>query len=228
MNASLRTVLFAGPNGVGKSTVIRALTERMPHSEHLAGSATLMRWCGVDSYAGLAALSDEFKARKACEGMEQLLTQLDSEPGPVILIDAHMLYFNRGQVSSCTHDWMRRVGAVVSVTASPSVVMRRIVADELAGRRKRHMFTPGISDDARMRELRRFLRMARDHSLATATEWDLPALVVTNSTSSPDRAAAEIAAFLEPLIRRAPTPVGLIPTPAVPVSGPVQVVPIAV
>jgi len=132
-------VLF-GINGVGKSTIARALAERVPDSAALSGSELLMRaFRGLDRYQ-LEILSPEEKMRLLVPAFLQAFEQHASARR--IILDTHLVVpirkSGRLVLENVWSDaFMPHVGSAFFVSSGPEEILRRRVRDYRATGRQR-------------------------------------------------------------------------------------------
>lgn len=118
-----------GVNGVGKTTLLRAIAEASPSFRIVKGSERFMQHLGIPgNYDALRRLPEEVKSREWSNCLEQILDET-YDLHQDLLLDAHYLNLIEGQVTTVTGVWMETFDAAVLVTASAEEILGRIQQD---------------------------------------------------------------------------------------------------
>lgn len=182
---SAEVYLFTGPNGVGKTTLIRSIVEKDPaRFRHIQGSSVLKEYLGVTTYEELEQFDKEFKNEAAEIAISAVIRRAkESQYSPHLLIDAHVLFFDRGTITSSTTDWHATADGIVAVSADPSITFDRITKDSASKVRERSIFPQGAQDDPMLATaiLAGYMEMNRRYVRAFCKYNDIPAYEIDNS-----------------------------------------------
>jgi len=160
-----------GVNGVGKTTLLKAIAEARPEFLVLRLSEHLMKWLGIPGdYDALRALSQEYKREQVPLCLERLL---EDNQDRSILVDTHYLNTINGEITVVTDEWLSRFDALVMITAPTVDVIRRIDNDPA---RDRALFKPDETDKYAFIE--HYQALTKQEFDRQARDCDVPSLVI--------------------------------------------------
>ncbi len=185
-NASNKNILVTGPNGVGKSELIKYLLTGWPGVfRHVSSSMILMECMGVKTHSELAQFSDEIKhaafdARASCMMDENK----DASSPSHLLIDTHLLYFDAGEVKSSFMPYVQKADGIVAVYADQDQLLQRIQHDAERGVRERSILPPDTNDPRLAAAiLAGYVTMNRVFADMVGHEFNIPVIHLDNSGS---------------------------------------------
>ncbi|NKI44168.1 AAA family ATPase [Streptomyces physcomitrii] len=171
-------VLVTGVNGVGKSTVVAEVLRAAPDCRYFSASTALMDHFGLapGDYSAL----DSLPLRQRISASHALLTEaITGTPGP-LLLDAHLLTFERVEPVDCGGPWISLLRGIVLLTASAAQIDARLRADALSGRTRRWLDLSAEARSERVDLIARRQRLLGAHTDQVSASWGVPALRVTN------------------------------------------------
>lgn len=172
-----------GINGVGKSYLLEQLSLRYPEFEIYKGSARLMEYLGLapGDYAALRGLPDEVKEAAVNEIMESVLQERGSVDRPLI-VDAHYIYYKRGELRDATGPWVRHFSGLLLVDAPAEKILQRANIDSSTGKKVRDLLPEGLSPEQELIWLQRYREVTLQKVQEIAGMYQVPAFAVDNSS----------------------------------------------
>lgn len=197
---SVNNYIISGPNGVGKSAIIETLVTARPDVfARVKGSTVLKNCLGVTTYDELRGFTDEHKNKAFNEAMMSIMEQGQSggADGPRInLIDAHLLYFDRGEVSKCVMPWTSKVDGIAAVEARSDIMLSRIQSDSVSGVRERSILPErSLSAKASATLLRLYASTNKGFAHDFGQQHGIPVIDIDNSTSRREAAQQLLSGF---------------------------------
>lgn len=160
-----------GVNGVGKTTLLKAIADADPSFVVVRGSEELMKWLGIpNDYDALRALPQEFKKKEWVGCLADILTRTTDQD---LLLDAHYLNLINGEQTIVTDVWLDAFDVAVLVEATPGEIYARIRKDQ----RDRALFDEARDD---LLVIARYLAATERHFYDCIGRYDLTPLVVSN------------------------------------------------
>lgn len=177
---------FGGVNGSGKTTLLKKIAELKPEYSIYSGAKQLMESLGIPgNYEALRAMDHA----KSTAAFGELVEAELKKPGDE-LIDGHYLNMKWGELYPVGGSWLKKVDALILVTAPTDTIFERILADS---ERDRALFPADTTSGEEYKLLEEFVSETElvFETLQRATK--LPYLVINNVDI--DDAAKEFIAF---------------------------------
>ncbi len=180
--SKIRSYFFAGINGVGKTTLLNAIQSSGANVEIFKGSAKLMELLQLQpgDYVSLRALPDQIKEQAVNVMMETVLTTDVGNDAPVLLVDAHLINYKRGEMRDATGPWMRHLNALFIVMASPEVILTRVQQDAITNIRHRDLLPEGITPLQEVEWIDRYLDVTLKRGSEISGEHGVPVFKIVN------------------------------------------------
>lgn len=180
-----------GVNGVGKTTVLKEITEKHSQFQIIKGSSVFMTWLGIEQgdYESLRALPDDYKRREFDKMMEDLLSEQPMD-GKTLLIDAHYFHYKRGEMLDTTGEWISMIDALFVVTGDTDAVLSRVLEDK----KERDLFPINSEKETQRLMLAEYLEGTLNLARQLSDRHNVPLYVLDNKQGD---MASTINSFLE-------------------------------
>jgi len=179
--------LVVGVNGVGKSTLLRAVSERMGIPV-LHASTEVMRHMGMSlDYDKLRSLDQDYVLEQWEETVKNLVTQYAGKP---YLLDGHIMILVEGKARPRDGPWVGRQDGIVLLKAGPETILHRLSLDA----RDRDLFPEGSSDAEKLAILEHYQTQTEAHFNELVAQYHLPHEIIM--IEQLDAAITELEAFI--------------------------------
>lgn len=189
-------VYVGGVNGVGKSTILRRVTQQDQSFEVIHFASALMQELGLGP-GDYDALHDTAKETSEAAMAKIINALVERQTTKIRLIDGHYLNTIWGHIKPIATDWIAGMDAAILITAQPSVVWRRIEQDEAY--RDRELFPKGMKDKDAKVFLADYIGQTEHYFDQLVNKYDLEHFMLEHSSDDAERAAQQIITFCKAL-----------------------------
>lgn len=188
-------IFVGGVNGVGKTSISGILSKKaLVKTVH--GTSELMKRLGVPigDYAQFRMFPEEMKERAFEETLRSLALRYTED---TLLVTGHYVKILEGKVTRSIGHWYKSCSALLSLTADPESIFRRVFSDEKNGRRsERKLFGQGMSSAEKVSLIERAQEESIGVMKLASRQFRVPCFCIENQDDRQNQAVADIVKIL--------------------------------
>lgn len=189
-------ILLGGLNSTGKTDLLNAAVTLNNNVKVCDGSTEFMSWLGLNQgdYELLEQLPSCYKDRELEKMLNNLVDRVDnSSECKVWIFAGHFGRIKGDEVKPAIGDWISLFGLIILLTASPEVLVKRILMDDVSGKRNRLAMINLINSSVDKCGVIKRLLIQTERIVEQAAEfYGVPLLKIDSSDLNSTRLATQI------------------------------------
>lgn len=181
---------LGGINGVGKSSLLAEINKIKPEYLIINHSKEFMKWLGIgDDYDRLRKKDPNSLSKLDSEFVNSLISKNSQK---TLILNSHYTLLIKGKIFKPSCPWMAKFDVLILITAPAKEILKRINKD--LSQRDRALFSPEISNEERLKLIRKYAELEKTEFVNLATKLKKPHLIIVNQE---DKIQEAVNNFLE-------------------------------